>query len=383
MTTYYSDFTSTLATPGKSLSDFGNTTFNAIIKNSNDYVSTGSYTVGTTVINQGVVWRCATANFSPGNIHAPPTLPVVFNTWWEYVGSQGNFTWIVYGDSVDNGVTITNISTTSAGTRQWLGVAYNKSNTNETTVQADYTWSKIVGADGIAGTRGSKAFYASGTSWTDAAADAAITTAGFTKVTLDVVTISSSTAGFAATKYWNGTTWTVVAQVIDGNLLVLGSVTATKLILDGVTLSADVSGSLKISDSGVNTVQIANNAVTVPSSAFTTSNISCPDATETTVQSLSVTTTGATIFVIFSIQIKTTTGIGSFFNINFYRGTTLLYTARVWANTAGSIEPINSSSLSDSPGAGTYTYTIKVSPLGTGSGAVTANRSLLALEAKK
>jgi len=361
MTTYYSDFTSTLATPGKSLSDFGNTTFNAIIENSNDYVSTGSYTVGTTVINQGVVWRCATANFSPSNIHAPPTLPVVFNTWWEYVGSQGNFTWIVYGDSVDNGVTITNISTTSAGTRQWLGVAYNKSNTNETTVQADYTWSKIVGADGIAGTRGSKAFYASGTSWTDAAADAAITTAGFTKVTLDVVTISSSAAGFAATKYWNGTTWTVVAQVIDGNLLVLGSVTATKLVLDGVTLSADVSGSLKISNSGVNTVQIANNAVTDISSSFTAATVPIISSSYDTIQTATIITSTATdkVDIISNFNANFISGSNTVLNLRIKRGSTVIYTSYTW--TPQYVSP----AFFDTPGAaGTYTYTLEVANVG-------------------
>ena len=144
MKTYYSEYNSATGTLGKSLTDFGNTTFNQIISSSSAYSGSTAYVVGNTVIDQGVVWRCILA--TTGN--APPTLPTVSNTFWEYVGSQGNFTWIAYGDSVDNGVTITNISTAAAGSRQWLGVAYNKSNTNETTNQADYTWSKIKGADG-------------------------------------------------------------------------------------------------------------------------------------------------------------------------------------------------------------------------------------------
>jgi len=148
MKTYYSDYNSATGTLGKSLTDFGNTTFNQIISSSGAYSGSTTYAVGATVLDQGVVWRCILS--TTGN--APPTLPTVSNTFWEYVGSQGNFTWIAYGDSADNGVTITNISTTTAGTRQWLGVAYNKSNTNETTVQSDYTWSKIKGTDGVNGT---------------------------------------------------------------------------------------------------------------------------------------------------------------------------------------------------------------------------------------
>lgn len=188
--------------------------------------------------------------------------------------------------------------------------------------------------------------------------------------------------------YFNGritaSTTSTFIESLNANVITAGTINTDRLNIGGTTIEKNpTSGYLQIKALGVDTPFIANNAATVPSSVFTAGNISCPDSTETTVQSLSVTTTGATIFVIFSIQIKTTTGIGSFFNINFYRGTTLLYTARVWANTAGSIEPINSSSLSDAPGAGTYTYSIKVSPVGTGSGAVTANRSLLALEAKK
>src|SRR5690606_38335328 len=83
------------------------------------------------------------------------------------------------------------------------------------------------GAAGDPGQRGSKHFYASGSSWSDTTANNAITAAGLTRVLLDKVTISNT--GFAETRVWNGSAWEVIAETIDGALLVDGTIGATKL----------------------------------------------------------------------------------------------------------------------------------------------------------
>jgi hypothetical protein len=88
------------------------------------------------------------------------------------------------------------------------------------------------GTNGAAGERGSKHFYASGTSWSDATANSAVTAAGLTKVLLDQVTISGS--NFAETRFWNGTSWLTITQVIDGNLLVNGTVAAAAIVAGNI-----------------------------------------------------------------------------------------------------------------------------------------------------
>lgn len=105
------------------------------------------------------------------------------------------------------------------------------------------------------GVRGSKVFYRdiSGVTapnhnqWSDTQADLAITSQGFTKVTLDAVTLYNQSTGFSGTKYWNGSSWTTVAQVIDGNLLVTGSIAANKLILGDASIVASGS-TIKVGD---------------------------------------------------------------------------------------------------------------------------------------
>lgn len=95
------------------------------------------------------------------------------------------------------------------------------------------------GADGygVDGVRGSLTLYASGSSWSDATANNTITTVtgSATKVIGDTVTISNGTS-FAETKYWSGASWISPGVVIDGNLLVSGTVSASKLTVGQITV---------------------------------------------------------------------------------------------------------------------------------------------------
>lgn len=120
------------------------------------------------------------------------------------------------------------------------------------------TWSAaipIVGTNGAAGVRGSKSFYATttGTSWSNTEADAAITAASLTKVLLDTVTLSKASAGYSETRYWDGSNWTVVAQVIDGNLIVHGTIGTNHLVASiSLTTPTILGGLLKLN--GASTV---------------------------------------------------------------------------------------------------------------------------------
>lgn len=82
-----------------------------------------------------------------------------------------------------------------------------------------------------AGTRGSRQFYATtaGTTWSDTLANAAITATGATKVLNDIVTLSNAAAGFSQTRFWDGAAWLQIAQVIDGNLVVQGTLGADRI----------------------------------------------------------------------------------------------------------------------------------------------------------
>ena len=112
------------------------------------------------------------------------------------------------------------------------------------------TWSaamRIIGEAGVAGTRGSKSFYAAttGTAWSNTEADAAITAAGLTKVLLDTVTLYKTSAGYSETRYWDGAAWQVVAQVIDGNLIVHGTIGTNHLVVSiGITSPVITGGTI-------------------------------------------------------------------------------------------------------------------------------------------
>lgn len=110
------------------------------------------------------------------------------------------------------------------------------------------------GANGTDGTRGSLTLYASGTAWSDATANSKIlgVTGSSTKVIGDTVTISNGTS-FAATKYWSGTAWVSPGVVIDGNLLVSGTVSAASLATNQAVIT--------------DTLQIGADLITVPKRA--------------------------------------------------------------------------------------------------------------------
>lgn len=96
------------------------------------------------------------------------------------------------------------------------------------------------GLTGSTGTRGSITASGSGSAWSDATADSAITT--FTgaslKVTGDIVTISNGT-NFAQSRYWNGTAWVTYAAKYSGDVIVQGTITTDRLVANAATVATN------------------------------------------------------------------------------------------------------------------------------------------------
>lgn len=91
-----------------------------------------------------------------------------------------------------------------------------------------------IGHDGVRGTINISAA-TGGVIWSDSDANAAIAAAGYGMHQVrDVVTLYNQAAKFSKTKFWDGTAWQDVAQVLDGNLLVSGSVNAAAMAADSI-----------------------------------------------------------------------------------------------------------------------------------------------------
>ncbi len=108
------------------------------------------------------------------------------------------------------------------------------------------------GSSGTPGIRGSRAFYLSGyTSWNDAAATAAASVDGGPVLT-DVVTEYS--ANWAQTRFWNGSAWLTIGQVVDGNLLVNGTVGAQAFVANLMQADNVLTRGLKVRDNSGNVI---------------------------------------------------------------------------------------------------------------------------------
>ena len=165
-------------------------------------------------------------------------------------GADGitHYTWIKYAnDSAGSGM-----SDYPSG-KLYIGIAYNKTTATESTTASDYTWALIkgekgdvggIGATGATGSRGAGYFSGSSTSatWNNTSAESAITNLGFSKVIGDRVMLYYSTT-WTETRHWNGTAWVAIGMLLDGNLLVIGSVTADRVAAEniiGTTISGKV-----------------------------------------------------------------------------------------------------------------------------------------------
>ena len=125
-------------------------------------------------------------------------------------------------------------------------VAHNVVGTSTPAVSVAFTYSGITvtenlasiiganyGATGDAGVKGAKHYYITDTSFNPTTATNFITISqGDELVTWDVITVSDAPTQFSITKYWDGNSWEDVEEIIDGNLIVNGTVRATAIDVD-------------------------------------------------------------------------------------------------------------------------------------------------------
>ncbi len=105
------------------------------------------------------------------------------------------------------------------------------------------------GTDGEDGQRGSRTFYVpiSGTTFDSALATTTASVDGG-PVLNDVVTQYNSGAGFSETRFWEGSVWVVINAVVDGNLLVTGTVGANKLSVNKLSAITASMGTLTVDE---------------------------------------------------------------------------------------------------------------------------------------
>lgn len=157
------------------------------------------------------------------------------------------YTWIKYADLPDG----TGLYDAPTASTLYLGLAVNKTVPEESTLKTDYVWSKFKGDQGVPGaggaagsaggdgSRGAGTYYATNGAWSIFYADAA--TPG-PNVVDDLVTISNGST-FTLTRRWNGSAWVDIGTVIDGNLLVSGSVGSSKVDTRGLSVR-DLAGNV-------------------------------------------------------------------------------------------------------------------------------------------
>ena len=120
----------------------------------------------------------------------------------------------------------------------------------------------LQGYQGNTGTRGSVTAYASGSSWNNSTASSAIyaQTSTYYLVIGDTVTISNGST-YAETRYWSGTGWVSPGVVIDGNLLVSGTISGNKInggTITGSTIQTAASGKRIVMSVSTNKLQAFN-----------------------------------------------------------------------------------------------------------------------------
>lgn len=174
-------------------------------------------------------------------------------------------------DSATGAITLSGTSWTSNTESFTLTAAYGGVNYTTTykITKAKAGATGSTGPAGAAGNRGSVRLSgtAASAAWSDTTANAVFTNAGYTyKVLGDICTLSYSTT-WTLTKFWDGSAWAVLSELIDGNLLVTGTIAGNKLAANTVT--AD-----KIDSRGLSIKDASGNIILAAGTALSTSNIS-------------------------------------------------------------------------------------------------------------
>lgn len=187
------------------------------------------------------------------------------------------YTWIAYSDS-PNGANMYQVPT---ATTTYIGIAPNKTTDVESSNPADYVWSKFKGDQGVQGPQGAQGpqgpqgpqgwdggrgnvdIAAAGhTFWSDSAATNAVISAGYGyPQNRDRVTLYGS--GFAQTRFYEGGSWLTIAAWINGNMVVDGTFSASKISGGSITSSTINIANGNFSVGGANGLMVAYNPLLV------------------------------------------------------------------------------------------------------------------------
>lgn len=195
------------------------------------YLTNESVTVATAFDGTGATYTAAGGTFK------------VFDGLIDKTGNG-----VTYSVNSSSGVTISIASTgvyTVTGMSADTGTATLRAVYGTTTIDKVYNIAKAKagtngtnGSNGTNGARGSQTFYVStsNTAWSDTLA-ATSASANGGPILNDLVVQYNNGANFSQSKFWNGSGWTLVNAVVDGNLLVSGSIGASKLTINGASNS--------------------------------------------------------------------------------------------------------------------------------------------------
>ncbi|PIG29411.1 hypothetical protein CLU93_3719 [Janthinobacterium sp. 35] len=170
-------------------------------------------------------------------------------------GADGKttYTWIKYADNADG----TGLYDSPRDSTLYLGLAVNKLSAAPSTNKADYAWAKFRGGQGVAGPsgqRGTVTVTAPGYStWSDASAVYELGHAGYgAPINRDMVTLYDAT--YAVTKFYVDGEWLAADTVLNGGLLVNGTVAAKALAVDELSAITSILGKVKAGDISASTI---------------------------------------------------------------------------------------------------------------------------------
>lgn len=132
--------------------------------------------------------------------------------------------------------------------------------------------------NGTVGQRGSRTWYVGLTGTTAVYSDSLATTTASADggpILNDTVTQYNDSQGFSQTKFWNGSAWVVVNAVVDGNLLVSGTIGATKVAANAIEtyhVKAGAIDATKITVSDLSAIQASLGTVQINSNGYIRSN---------------------------------------------------------------------------------------------------------------
>jgi hypothetical protein len=129
--------------------------------------------------------------------------------------------------------------------------------TTDTITPGEWATPVVLARNGFQGDRGSMTFYValSGTLhvWSDTTATTAASVNGG-PILNDIVTEYNNSQNYSETRFWSGTAWLVINAVVDGNLIVSGTIGTSALVANSVTATKIDSRGLTIKDAAGNVV---------------------------------------------------------------------------------------------------------------------------------